>query len=574
MDAVKRMIPIGTDNFRKLRENDYYYVDKTGLIGELLKDRAEVSLFTRPRRFGKTLNMSMLQCFFEIGGASAIFDGLAVSREKELCGKYMGKYPVISLSLKDAVGGQGDSGYALARDMLCGIIGDEALRFHFLLDSERLKKEEKELYRNLIRVNSVPGAKYAMTDALLTGSIQTLSSLLEKHYGQKVIILIDEYDVPLQRAYYGGYYERMAALIRGLFSQGLKTNVSMEFAVLTGCLRVSKESIFTGMNNLKVFTVADVKYDEYFGFTDEEVRALLDYYDLGDAYGRIRQWYDGYRFGQTDMYCPWDVINYCFDMRADEELQPQNYWAHSSGNDAVTEFVRRLDTGSARQELQKLAEGGTVRKEIRQELTYRDMYSTIENLWSLLYMTGYLTARSKPNGRIYELALPNEEIRDIFMDQIMELFREKAGRDGESLRELCSALAAGDAGRVEKSFGGYLRKLISVRDAAARQGSKENFYHGLLLGILSYKADWIVYSNYETGDGYGDILIETEDASLGIVIEVKYVQEGSLNRGTSEALKQIEDRHYVEKLYNDGMEKVLKYGVACQKKQCRVALAE
>ncbi len=575
-NSDKKPLAVGTEDFAEMRRSGCYYVDKTRLIVNLLLSPAKATLFTRPRRFGKTLNMSMLKSFFEIGGDPALFDGLAVSRETGLCEKYMGKFPVISISLKDVAGGPGQPGFLLARNLLCDIIGETVSQFRFLLDSDRLNADEKEKYRNLTRVDGGSGGQYSMTDAVLSGSLRTLSVLLEKHYGKKVVLLIDEYDVPLQKAFYGGYYDEMVRLIRGMFSQALKTNPSLQFAVLTGCLRISKESIFTGMNNLRVMTVAHEEFSGCFGFTDREVRELLEYYELADCYGTVREWYDGYRFGSAEVYCPWDVVNYVSRLLMNPKARPENFWANSSGNDAVREFVQRLDTGSTRKELQLLVEGGTVRREIRLELTYRDMYSSVENLWSLLYMTGYLTGGPAGDDGIgislYDLFVPNTEIRGIFMSQIMELFREETKKDGESLERLCRALADGDAAGVEKSFDFYLRRVISVRDTSARNDRKENFYHGILLGVLSYKASWIVSSNRETGDGYGDILVEAEDGSIGIVIEVKYAQDGNLDRGVELALQQIETRRYDEKLRDDGIEKLLKYGIACYKKRCRVAL--
>ncbi len=569
IDRGKKPLAIGTEDFAEVIQTGSYYVDKTGLITGLLSNPAKVTLFTRPRRFGKTLNMSMLKCFFEVGADPAIFEGLAISKEMDLCERYMGKYPVISLTLKDA---DGDNFSSSCR-RIATRISVEAMRFDFLRTSPALSEEERELYVSLL--------KRDMDQETIGSSLWDLCRLLEKHYGQKAVLLIDEYDVPLQKAFYAGYYDEMVNLIRGMFSQALKTNPSLQFAVLTGCLRISKESIFTGMNNLKVFTVSDSAFAECFGFTDIEVHDMLDYYGLADSYGSAKEWYDGYRFGRAEMYCPWDVVNYCYDVQMNKKTTPKNYWANSSGNDAVREFVRRLDASSARRELESLVEGGMLRKEIYPELTYRDMYGTIENLWSLLYMTGYLTGgpdeMDESDMPLYELSIPNAEIRAIFTGQIMELFREETKKDGESLDRLCGALAVGDAVGVQEAFNVYLRRTISVRDTMAKKGRKENFYHGILLGILSYKSDWIVTSNRETGDGYGDILVETDDRSLGIAIEVKYARgarDEDLDEGVKLALKQIETHHYDEKLREDGVKKVLKYGIACYKKWCRVAVGD
>ncbi len=558
----KKMLPIGYDSFEKIRKGDFYYVDKTGLIGELLCSRSEVTLFTRPRRFGKSLNMSMLASFFSLDGDKSLFDGLEITKETDLCAQYMGKHPVVFLSLKDI---EGDD-YQEAYQVMANLIADVAGRFDFLADSENLSKFDKGRYEKLLESE--------MRKSTLSGSLKLLSELLERHFGAKAVLLIDEYDVPLVKARANGYYDQMVSLLRSLLGAALKTNDSLAFAVLTGCLRISKESIFTGLNNLAVFPITDASFSEYFGFTDGEVRKLLGYYGLDACYGDVRQWYDGYRFGDTEVYCPWDVLNHCMRLLKNPKAQPQNYWVNSSGNDAVREFVRRMGTASARQELQTLADGGTVRKRIRQDLTYRDMYDTIGNLWSLLYMTGYLTSKSDPEGDIYELSIPNREIRCVFQDQVMDLFYEEAKEDGDALKILCQAISAGDAKGVEDSLNGYLRRTVSIRDTAVPHGGKENFYHGLLLGLLQFKADWNVTSNYETGDGYGDILVRAEDKSFGAVIEVKYAHDGDLEKGVQNALRQIEEHRYADVLREDPYGKILKYGVAFRKKQCKVALGK
>ncbi len=562
MVKVKRPLPIGTEFFDELRKKEYYYVDKSRLIAELLRSPTKVTLFTRPRRFGKTLAMTTLKCFFEIGTDPSLFEGLAISRERELCERHMGKYPVVFVTLKDVDA----ASFTRAREQMGSVIAEAADRLSFLERSENLEERDKEKFRAL--------RHYSMSKQAMTDSLWTLCHLLEKHYGRKTVLLIDEYDVPLQKAFYHHYYDEMEQLIRSMFSQVLKTNESLEFAVLTGCLRISKESIFTGMNNLHVLTVADPRFSGYFGFTDCEVRHFLEYYGMPDAWDEVREWYDGYRFGDQDIYCPWDVINYMDLLLADPQAPPQNFWANSSSNDAVREFVRRMDAGSARRELQVLADGGTVKKRIHQELTYREMYTTVENLWSLLYMTGYLTSAGKADEDGIPLTIPNREIRAIFADQIMELFREETRNDGESLKELCDAFAAGDAAGVEKAFGGYLRRAISVRDTSVRKARKESFYHGILMGLLAYKADWIVTSNRESGEGYSDILVEAEDSSLGIVIVMKYAEDGNLESASRAALAQIETRHYDEVFADEGIENVLKYGIACYKKRCRVALGD
>ena len=557
---MKKKLPIGIEDFEKLRQYDFYYVDKTGLMKELLQNWGEVNLFTRPRRFGKSLNMSMLKYFFEIGSDPALFEGLEISKEKQLCEEYMGKFPVISISLKGINAGC----YETARAMAVKTINEEASRFQYLLDDECLTQDEKETFSMLLKRN--------MDDAALFGSLRDLSRLLQKHHGRKVVLLIDEYDVPLAKAFEQGYYDQMIVLIRNMFEQGLKTNGNLFMAVLTGCMRVSKESIFTGLNNLRVLSIADVRFDEYFGFTDKEVREMLAYYDKSLYYETVREWYDGYRFGAVDVYCPWDVINYCDLLRSNPKAQPQNYWCNTSSNDAVRRFIEMADVGATKMEIEKLVAGEKITKEIHQELTYQDMYSTIENLWSLLFTTGYLTQRGEPEGRQFHLAIPNKEIREIFEMKIVDLFKENVKKDGETLDRFCEALKNGETESVQRQFQAYLRKTISLRDTFVKKNMKENFYHGILLGILGFKASWNVFSNRETGEGYSDLLITIPDEAIGIVIEMKYADDGNLDAACKKALEQIEGNHYEEELYDEGMDEILKYGIACYKKRCRVVL--
>ena len=559
---MKKKLPIGIEDFEKLRQYDFYYVDKTGLMKELLQNWGEVNLFTRPRRFGKSLNMSMLKYFFEIGSDPALFEGLEISKEKQLCEEYMGKFPVISISLKGINAGC----YETARAMAVKTINEEASRFQYLLDDECLTQDEKETFSMLLKRN--------MDDAALFGSLRDLSRLLQKHHGRKVVLLIDEYDVPLAKAFEQGYYDQMIVLIRNMFEQGLKTNGNLFMAVLTGCMRVSKESIFTGLNNLRVLSIADVRFDEYFGFTDKEVREMLAYYDKSLYYETVREWYDGYRFGAVDVYCPWDVINYCDLLRSNPKAQPQNYWCNTSSNDAVRRFIEMADVGATKMEIEKLVAGEKITKEIHQELTYQDMYSTIENLWSLLFTTGYLTQRGEPEGRQFHLAIPNKEIREIFEMKIVDLFKENVKKDGETLDRFCEALKNGETESVQRQFQAYLRKTISLRDTFVKKNMKENFYHGILLGILGFKASWNVFSNRETGEGYSDLLITIPDEAIGIVIEMKYAGDGNLDAACKKALEQIEGNHYEEELYDEGMDDILKYGIACYKKRCRVMMKE
>lgn len=560
MEVRKKKLPIGIENFEEIRTKGFYYVDKTGFIKELLENWGKVTLFTRPRRFGKSLNMSMLKSFFELDGRKEIFEGLEISKEVSLCEKYMGKFPVISVSLK---GINADS-YEIAREMAISAVNLEAMRFQYLLDSECLTIFEREAFTKLLRSE--------MNEATLYSSLKVLSRLLEKHHNSKVILLIDEYDVPLAKAFEHGYYDQMITLVRNMFEQALKTNDSLEFAVLTGCMRISKESIFTGLNNLKVLSVADVRFDEYFGFTDAEVKELLEYYNLSDCYDVVKEWYDGYQFGNVEVYCPWDVVNYCDELRADGGAEPQNYWSNTSSNDAVKKFIQEADVGTTKREIEQLLAGEVIRKEIRQELTYKDMYRSIDNIWSVLFTTGYLTQRGKPERKQFYLAIPNMEIREIFTEQIMDLFKENISKNGEAVNAFCDALKKGDAENVEKGFMDYLRKTISIRDTFVKNQMKENFYHGILLGLLGYQDAWGISSNKESGDGYSDILVEIFDEETGIVIEMKYAQDGNLEAGCREALEQIKKNRYEEILYEEGIEHILKYGIAYYKKRCKVLL--
>ena len=565
--AGKKKIPMGIENFEEMRTQDYYYIDKTGLIKDFLENLGKVNLFTRPRRFGKTLNMSMLKYFFDIGSCSVLFDGLEISKEKELCREYMGKFPVISITLK-SVGGRT---FEEAKGMLRRMIGKEVMKFHPLMQSDKLSEIERRQYEALVNIDET--GVFTMSDELLKDSLLTLSQLLEKHYGQRVVMLIDEYDVPLDAAYRSGYYDDMAELVRSLFGGAFKTNDSLSFAVLTGCLRVSKESIFSGLNNFNVYTVKDVQYNEYFGFTDAEVRRMLEYYEVMEKYDLIREWYDGYRFGELDIYCPWDVVNYCHALKMQPSVNPQNYWVNTSSNDIIRRFINKAKT-TTRDELELLVDGGSVKKLIRQELTYRDFDSDIDNLWSILFTTGYLTQCDSQDGDLTELVIPNKEIRWIFVSQIQEWFKEEAAKDTVKLENFCRAFQNNDTAAIEKGFNEYLWNTISIRDTGVRKEMKENFYHGILLGLLSHRGDWDISSNAESGIGYSDILVETGgEKEIGIVIEIKYPDGGNLETGCIEALKQIEEKEYSTKLIEDGMETIIKYGIACWKKKCKVIKA-
>ncbi len=564
---MRKKLPIGIDGFEKLRTNDFYYTDKTLFIKELLQNWGEVNLFTRPRRFGKTLNMSMLQCFFEIGNNPALFDGLKIARERELCEEYMGKFPVISISLKSVDG----RSFRSASVALRTVIGDEARRFECLRFSTRLSEDDKEAYAQLTEVGSAQGGVYTMTEDIAAASLKTLSRLLEKHYEKKVILLIDEYDVPLDKAFQGGYYDEMVNLIRSLLGNALKTNSSLYFAVLTGCLRISKESIFTGLNNLKVHTISDVRYDEYFGFTNSDVDELLEFYGLSSYKNVIRDWYDGYCFGNTDVYCPWDVINYCDELRAAPDAEPENYWANTSGNELIRRLLKRADQ-STRNEVEQLINGGSITKTIRQELTYREVEDSIDNVWSVLYSTGYLTCRRRIPGKQMELALPNREVRELFIELVKDWFEETAQADSGRINRFCAAFPAEDVSTIQEMLGDYLWESISVRDTAVRTNMKENFYHGMMLGLLRSQGSWLVKSNAETGEGYSDISIQTPER-LGIVIELKYANDGNLEAACAEALKQIEEKKYAEGLKRQGAKKIIKYGIAFCEKECMAVMA-
>ncbi|MEZ3477651.1 MAG: ATP-binding protein [Lachnospiraceae bacterium] len=570
--AGKAKLPMGIENFERIRKEGFYYIDKTGLIKDLLENPAYVNLFTRPRRFGKTLNMSMLKCFFEMGMTSdnsTIFDGLEISEEKELCEAYMGKFPVMSITLKDATGGN----FEEAKVMLRRIIGVEAMRFRFLLQSDRLDDTERSQYGAL--VNTDQTGTFTMSDDLLKDSLRIMSQLLKKHYGQDTVLLIDEYDVPLDKAYQSGYYDSMVELIRSLFGSALKTNDSLKFAVLTGCLRISRESIFIGLNNFKVYTVKDVRYKEYFGFTDAEIRQMLEYYGVSDQYHAVKEWYDGYLFGNLGIYCPWDVINYCGDLRDGSATKPQNYWVNTSSNDIIRRFLVKADAVT-RDEIELLINGGCVKKMIHQELTYRDLDSDIDNLWSILYTTGYLTQAEEDidvdedEEELSALVIPNREIHWIYVQQIRKWFKEEARKDTQKLENFCRAFEENETAVIEKEFTSYLRKTISIRDTGVRKDMKENFYHGILLGLFGNMDGWKVRSNAESGDGYCDISVEVEDRDIGLVIELKYAENAAFDDACKEALEQIRSRNYEEVLLDDGMKTIYRYGIACYKKRCKV----
>lgn len=568
MEKMRKKLPIGIDGFEKIRTNDFYYVDKTLFIRELLLNWGEVNLFTRPRRFGKSLNISMLKYFFEVGTEPALFDGLKIMQETELCEKYMGKFPVISISLKGVDGRNFESASAALRT----VIGNEAARFRFLNSSDRLTVDEKDAYAQLTEVGSSQGGIYTMTEQAAAAGLKTLSQLLARHFDQKVILLIDEYDVPLDKAFQGGYYDEMVSLMRNMLGNVLKTNDSLYFAVLTGCLRISKESIFTGLNNLKVHTISDVRYDEFFGFTSTDVEEMLSFYGLSAYKSVIREWYDGYRFGNADVYCPWDVINYCDELLADPIAPPKNYWANTSGNDLILRLLKKADQ-TTKDEVEELMNGGRITQRLKQELTYRDVDDSVENVWSVLYAAGYLTGKhvEQADADIFSLWIPNGEIHKLFSNLIQDWFKEVTSSDPSRINRFCAAFPAGDVETIQDMLHDYLWDSISVRDTAVRTNMKENFYHGMLLGLLRSQGNWLVKSNAETGEGYSDISIRTSER-VGIVIELKYADDGNLEAACSEALKQIEVKKYAEGLKRMGMKTVIKYGIAFCGKECRAVI--
>jgi len=555
-------LPVGIDDFRKLRESDFYYVDKTRLIEQLLLNWSEVTLFTRPRRFGKTLNMSMLKSFFEIGTDKTLFDGLYISGNKELCDEHMGKYPVIFLSFKGVDG----LDFTTARRMLCAILKDELDRHYYLKTSDVLTDEDRTLFTKMLHGQ----------DDNIEDSIRMLSKLLYKHYGQKVVILIDEYDVPLDKAFQNGYYKEMVSLIRGLFGQALKTNEFLQFAVLTGCLRVSKESIFTGLNNFEINSIVDIDHDEQFGFTDDEVMKLLLDYDRSERYPDAKEWYDGYHFGNADIYCPWDVINFAKKLVSDPSARPSAFWINSSGNDMVKRFVDKADQ-TTRDEIEKLVAGGFVEKQLRLDLTYDEIDNTIDNLWSVLFTTGYLTQIGEakvPDSEsyAYKLVIPNKEVREVFILQIQEWFKAVVANDDDTMKLLSKAILDKDEKQIARQLNIVMSRMISILDTKAPDAMKENFYHGLLLGLLrGSNPDWLIKSNRESGDGFSDILIEPEDPDAGIVIEVKYAKEmKELDAACETAMAQIKNKRYDEALRDEGRCDILAYGIAFCRKRCRV----
>ncbi len=561
----KLRLPLGIERFDEMRRANFYYVDKTKLIEQLLVFGGKVSLFTRPRRFGKTLNMSMLRSFFEIGTDQTLFDGLYISGNQKLCEEYLGKFPVISLTLKDVEGATFDS----AKYQIVKLICEEAAKQTALKESSRLGKTEKAAYARLTK--TVDG-KYVLDDDTLCEALKLLSALLYKHYQKNVIILIDEYDVPLDKAFQNGYYKEMAALLRSMFGKALKTNDHLQFAALTGCLRISKESIFTGLNNFTVFSITDSRFDEQFGFTEKEVRTLFAYYHLENCLADVKQWYDGYRFGNAEIYCPWDVINYAALLWADANARPQPFWINTSGNGLVKRFIDKADKTTQRQ-IEQLIAGESIEKNIHLELTYDEIDNSIENLWSVLFSTGYLTQEKTARSGIYSLKIPNEEVREIFKQQIREWFKTLVTKDTEELSAFWKAFSTGDPEKTEACLTEMLRKTISLFDPKGDRKEKEKFYHAFLAGLLIGNSSWVVLSNREAGNGFADILVENDEADCGIIVELKSVdQAAELDAACDRAIQQIREREYAAYFMDEGYSNILMYGIAFYKKRCRVKL--
>ena len=559
----KIKLPVGIEDFKEIRQEEFYYIDKTKLLEQLLEKWGKVNLFTRPRRFGKTLNMSMLRYFFEIGTDESLFDGLYIKNNKKICDEYMGKFPVIFISLKNVEG----LDFETALYRFVEIIGREAERFYFLLDSEKLTVNEKESYKTLICLDN---GRYSMDVNILASALRLLSELLYKHYGKKTIIIIDEYDVPLDKAFQNGYYREMVSLIRAMFGDALKTNDFLQFAILTGCLRVSKESIFIGLNNFKVLSIADTRFDEQFGFTDEEVQTLLESYGLLKHISETKEWYDGYHFGDADVYCPWDVINHVDRLCGEPDAKPQPYWINTSGNGLVKRFIDKANK-TTRDEIERLVSGETIEKQVSLELTYDEIDTIIDNLWSVLFTTGYLTQTGMTESGAYKLVIPNKQVREVYKLQIQEWFKRTVMSNTEQLKNFWKAFDGGDTKAVENYLNRTLSNSISVFDTKARDEEKESSYHTILVGLLVGNADWLVKSNVEAGDGFADIIVETEDFDAGIIIELKYSKTFSgMDKACEKAITQIKEKRYDEYLKNDDRHDIMIYGIAFCKKKCKV----
>ncbi len=558
-------LPVGIEDFQEIRRNGFYYIDKTGLIEQLLDSWGKVNLFTRPCRFGKSLNMSMLRYFFEIGTDMTLFNGLHIMQRKDLCDEYMGRFPVVFLTLKGVDG----LTFEKATNKLIKIVALEAERFIFLKNSDKLTDNEKQRYCALVKMQD---GKYAMDEDTLESALQTLSELLYRHYGQKVVILVDEYDVPLDKAYQNGYYKEMVSMIRSLFGEALKTNEFLQFAVLTGCLRVSRESIFTGLNNFKIFSITDARFDEQFGFTEDGVGKMLKDYHLEEHMAEMNEWYDGYHFGDADIYCPWDVINRVDDLCDTPEAKPKCYWINSSGNALVKRFVS-IANRTTQDEIEHLIAGEPIEKSVQLDLTYDEIDKSIDNIWSVLFTTGYLTQADMTEQGAYKLVIPNKEVRTVYISQIQEWFKQKIADNTEQMAYFWKAIEDGNAEIIEQYLNQTLSNTISVFDTKAPEMEKENSYHTFLAGMLTGNTDWVVKSNVEAGEGFADIIIKPQNPNDGIIFELKYSKEASgLDKACERAIKQIGDRRYSEYLKNDGRHNMIFYGIAFYKKRCKVVV--
>ena len=547
-------LPVGIENFEDIRKLGFYYIDKTKLIEQLLQNWGKVNLFTRPRRFGKTLNMSMLRTFFEIGMDKSLFEGLYISKNKELCDEYMGKYPVIFLSLKGIDGLTFEE--AIIR--ITTIIKNEARRHHYLKNSDKLIEEEIKQFQSLL-----DGKADDITD-----SIRLLSELLCKHYGKKTIILIDEYDVPLDKAFQKGYYDEMVRFIRSLFESALKTNSALEFSVITGCLRISKESIFTGLNNLAVNSILSNKYSESFGFVQYEVDELMEYYNIEEKSQLMKKWYDGYLFGKSEVYNPWSVLNQVKEWSEDKDISAIPWWTNTSSNNIIRTLVSQADN-ETKDIIENLIHGGSVETVLKETVTYGDLTENNENIWSFLFFTGYLkikeivkTGEVIGEPTIYSLVIPNLEIKSCYTDiiiQYFEIYKKAINKDN-----LYKALLGRNAQDFAEQITDLLRKTISYYD------STESFYHGLISGLLSGNVYYKVESNRETGDGRSDLALYQQDvAQNAVILEFKVCGKNeTADEAAKRALKQINDRDYASKAREDGYKNIIKYGVAFKGKMC------
>lgn len=555
-------LPIGVDNFEEIIEKQYYYVDKTLFIKELLDMRGKVNLFTRPRRFGKTLNLSMLQCFFEMNSYNAdqLFKGLAIMETGEEYTKYMSQYPVISLSLKSMKQGSFELSYIQMKKM----IAEEFRRLDFVLELDKLTKAEKDRFQAIRDVNG--------DDADYLDALRFLSACMMKCTGKKIILLIDEYDVPLENAYFGGFYNEMIPLIRSLFESALKTNENLEFAVITGCLRISKESIFTGLNNLKIISITNPTYAEHFGFTQKEVEDMLAFYERSTYIVTVKSWYDGYFFGDTEVYNPWSVINYVEQIWAQEGALPQPYWSNTSSNSIVRTLIESADI-RVKQEVEALIQGDSIEKAIHEDITYDDMEpnKSQENLWNFLFFTGYLKKtgeRMAANVRYISMSIPNEEVRYIYKNTVLSWFEQKVRK--RDFSQFYKNIVQGNVTEFEETVAQMLREGISFYD------TKESFYHGFMMGLLNGMEDYYAYSNREAGDGRYDICLKSMEVKNPVVIlELKIAASyADMEDKSRRAIEQIEMKHYEEDLVRDGYENVLCYGIAFYKKNCKIALSE